>query len=46
MSPRPIFSMPNTSAVSYCPARMAAVASWMAAARLAQPASTSRWARR
>ncbi len=36
-----IFSTPNTSAQSYCPARIAPAASWSAAPPLAQPASTS-----
>ena len=36
-----IFSTPNTSAHSYCPARIAPAASWSAAPPLAQPASMS-----
>ena len=39
--PLGIFSVPKTSTVSYCPARMAAAASMRAAPPLAQPASTS-----
>ncbi len=42
MMPLGIFSVPKTSTVSYCPARMAAAASMRAAPPLAQPASTSR----
>ena len=41
MMPLGIFSVPKTSTVSYCPARMAAAASMSAAPPLAQPASTS-----
>ena len=41
MIPFGIFSMPNTSTVSYWPARIAPAASMSAAAPLAQPASTS-----
>ena len=39
--PRGILSIPNTSTVSYCPARIAAAARPSAAPPLAQPASTS-----
>ena len=39
--PLGIFSTPNTSTVSYTPARMAEAASIRAAPPLAQPASTS-----
>ena len=42
MIPFGIFSMPNTSTVSYWPASIAPAASMSAAAPLAQPASTSR----
>jgi NADH dehydrogenase len=41
MMPLGIFSIPKTSTVSYCPARIAAAASPRAAPPLAQPASTS-----
>src|SRR5436190_22167819 len=41
MIPFGIFSTPNTSAHSYCPARIAPAASCSAAPPLAQPASTS-----
>ncbi len=41
MIPFGIFSVPNTTTVSYWPARMAAAASIRAALPLAQPASTS-----
>ena len=41
MMPLGIFSTPNTSTQSYCPARIAPAASCSAAPPLAQPASTS-----
>ena len=41
MMPFGIFSTPNTSTQSYCPARIAPAASCSAAPPLAQPASTS-----
>ena len=41
MMPRGIFSTPKTTTVSYWPAAMAARPSIIAAAPLAQPASTS-----
>ena len=41
MIPFGIFSVPNTTTVSYWPARMEAAASMRAALPLAQPASTS-----
>ena len=41
MMPLGIFSVPNTSTVSYWPARMEAAASISAAPPLAHPASTS-----
>jgi hypothetical protein len=41
MMPFGIFSIPNTSTQSYCPARIAPAASCSAAPPLAQPASTS-----